>query len=505
MSAAAERLKTFRRLYRQRDDSMAPRDIAYSVYAGVLGVLVVAVPSARALVLAIAQPWVLQAVQAPEAGRIVGTAAGLLLAGTAAAGAVFGPVRLPPFFAGVLAGNDLSRRRTLLRPFGGSAIILTAIMVCGAAPIGAALSVSAGVPVAAVIRFSVAIASFGILSSVVWLIGQRIGQRKGWLLPTVLLGAVVLTWTLPDLLALVPWGWVGLAWPAISAATWAPFPLLLLAVAGVLFVPRLLDSLGGPGLLDQAHRWDLAAGAAVSGDLDFAFDAFRARPRLGRSWNAVAWTAMVPRFVAMDLIGTFRTPVRFIAGTAFLILAGVATALAYSMTELAWLPATIGSVLGYLAVGVFCDGLRHAAEAAVAPPLYGHSTARLYLLHSLLPALLAIGCATAGAALASLAGAGFPSVVCIILVSVFLVAVRAYDSAKGPLPLSLLAPVATPAGDLSGLVVLGWHADAPIIAALVGTMTTVWFADGTVFLGATGIAVALAAVVTLTARRLRNN
>jgi hypothetical protein len=505
MSTASERLRTFRQLYRRRDDSMAPRDIAYALYAGLLGALIVGAPAARALVLASAQPWVLEAVQTSETGRIVGASAGLVLAGASAAGAVFGPVRLPPFFAVVLAGNDLSRRRTLRRPFGRSAIILTAIMVCIAAPIGTALSVSGGVPVPTVIWFTIASASFGVLCSVVWLIGQRIGQRNGWLLPTVLLGAVVLTWTVPDLLVLVPWGWVGLAWPAIGAATWAPFPLLLLAAAGALSVPRLLDSLGGPELLDQAHRWDVAAGAAVSGDLGFAFDAFRARPRLGRSWNAVAWTAMVPRFVVGDLIGAFRTPVRFMVGTAFLTLAGVAMALAYSMTDLVWLPATIGSVLGYLAVGVFCDGLRHAAEAAAAPPLYGHSTARLYLLHSLLPAIWAIGCATAGAALATLAGAGLASVVDIIPVSVFLVAMRAYDSAKGPLPLSLLAPVATPAGDLSGLVVLGWHADAPIIAALVGAMTTVWFADGAVGLGAIGMSIALAIVLTLTARRLRQN
>jgi hypothetical protein len=45
-----------------------------------------------------------------------------------------------------------------------------------------------------------------------------------------------------------------------------------------------------------------------------------------------------------------------------------------------------------------------------------------------------------------------------------LVVVRAFDAAKGPLPLEVMAPVVTPAGDASALVIAAWQADALVLS-----------------------------------------
>src|SRR5699024_6273432 len=130
-----------------------------------------------------------------------------------------------------------------------------------------------------------------------------------------------------------------------------------------------------------------------------------------------------------------------------------------------WIPAAVGAGISYAALGVFTDGLRHAAETAAAPPLYRYSTAGLYGLHAILPALWAIACTLIGASLAP-AGTSLGLVISMGSLALFVVAARVYDSAKGPLPPVLLTPISTPAGDLSGLLVIAWQADALLIVTI---------------------------------------
>jgi len=82
------------------------------------------------------------------------------------------------------------------------------------------------------------------------------------------------------------------------------------------------------------------------------------------------------------------------------------------------------------------------------------------------------------------------------------VIVRVYDSAKGPLPVFLLTPVVTPAGDLSVLNVLLWQSDAVLLTLALGGGLTVAF-----YSGAAGVVVAViwlvlgGGVIALLARR----
>lgn len=505
MASAPERLRTVRKVYRRRADGRTTGDIAYAVYAGVLVTAISGVPAIGALAQALAQPVVLHALGAPGTGQAVGLLCGVGLAASAAIGAVRGPALLSPFLLSALAGNDLPRSRTLMRPFRAAAIAVSSTMIAIAVLIGTVLVLTGTATPASVAWFTFAAATFAVLSSVAWLAGQVLGNQRAWILVAVVLAAALTTWAVPSLAVLTPWGWIALLWPTEASLAWWPPALLAitaLTVAG--FVPRALNSLSGPVLLEQAHRWQAAETAAGTADFASALATYRARPRLGRSWRAVTSPWLVTRFFCRDLIGVLRTPGRFFAGTAFLLLGGFVTALAFATTGIpAWLPAAIGAGLSYAALGVFTDGFRHVADTAAAPPLYGYSTVRLYALHAILPALWTITCTILGASFASLAGAPLSSLLSVGLFAIFLTTVRAYDSAKGPLPAVLLTPVSTPGGDLSGLLVLTWQADALLIATITASATIAAAAGSALTVMTLFIAASLA-MLTLTRQRLRN-
>ena len=139
MASAPERLRTVRQVYRRRADGRTTGDIAYAVYVGVLVTAISGVPAIGALAQALAQPVVLHALAAPEAGQVVGLLCGVGLAAFAAIGAVRGPALRSPFLLSVLAGNDLPRSRTLMRPFSAAAIALASIITAIAVMIGTVL------------------------------------------------------------------------------------------------------------------------------------------------------------------------------------------------------------------------------------------------------------------------------------------------------------------------------------------------------------------------------
>ena len=55
-----------------------------------------------------------------------------------------------------------------------------------------------------------------------------------------------------------------------------------------------------------------------------------------------------------------------------------------------------------------------------------------------------------------------------VMLSLISLSLRLLGALKGALPQSMLAPVPTPAGDLSGVNVMLWSLDGPIIAAILG-------------------------------------
>lgn len=161
-------------------------------------------------------------------------------------------------------------------------------------------------------------------------------------------------------------------------------------------------------------------------------------------------------------------PARFLAATVILALGGFAVALAFSTSASPTWLALLGAGLIYGGLGSLTDGFRHAAETASAPALYGYSAAKLYVLHAAFPLLMSVLATTLGGALALMTDDGDSTSLFLVAMSAtFIVTVRAYDSAKGPLSQTLLTPIDTPIGDMSGLWVLFWQGDALLLALLV--------------------------------------
>ena len=504
MLTGAERLRAVRQLYRGRSEARTTADMAYAVYAIVLGIAVVAVPAIHALFQALAHPAVLPVLEAPASAHAVALLCGVGLAAFAAVGAVRGPALLSPFLLTVFANTDIDRHRTLRRPFVTATVTLTTTVAVLAVLVGSVLVLAGTATAATGVWFTLAATAYGVLLSVVWLVGQSLGSPRAGTLAALISAATLLTWVVPSTAVLAPWGWVGLSWPPGASPGWWPPALLgITALVAAGFIPKLLNALRSPVLLEQAHRWQTAEIATGTADFAGALATYRPKPRVGRAWRAVTRTRVVTRFFLRDLTGALRTPARFAAGTAFLLLGGFVTALTYTPAEIpTWAPAAAGAALSYAALGVFTDGLRHAAETAAAPPLYRYSTAGLYGLHAVLPTLWAIACTIIGLSLAP-PGVDFGLLSTMGCFALFVMAARVYDSTKGPLPPMLLTPIPTPAGDLSGLLVIAWQADALLIVTI--TTAAILTTTGGSALAVAGLfLLATMTMVALTRQRLRN-
>lgn len=492
---AGSRLALLRRLHRQRGAAPSRDELTVIAYAVVLLVLVLGVPLARSAVLLLATAEVSTALVSVAAPGWAGAAAGALLVGSALFGQVRGPVTLAPFAVLLLARTDVPRRTALRRSFWTSALAVMGVLAVLAGGVGAVLGVSAGVPVPAVVRLVLAAVALGLLCAVVRLAGQArpAGIGRGAALVAVLVAAAG---AVAPLRWLVPWGWFGLAWPrsadalagagASALLAWLPAVLLCaLAAALALGVPRLLDRLEADGLAAQAARRQAAGTAAGAGDLTTALAAYRAVPVTGRRWHAVRARSTGLRFLLRDLIGAARTPGALAVGVVG-IAAGGALCVAAAATALVpvWVLAAPAAALLFAASAVLCSGFRHAAETVGGPALYGYSTGRLYLLHALLPACAVPVAAGAGALLAALL-AGVPAdasragVIAAVLLGVLVVAARAYDSAKGALPASMLSSsVPSPMGDPVMVLVALWHFDAVLLTGAAGAVIVGQLAGG---------------------------
>lgn len=498
------RADALRTAYRERASSSRSGDLAYLVYLAVLLLALVGFPIGRVVVLHLAAPQVVGALTAADSGRTVGAIGGLLLALAAWAGGLHGLLFLRPFQV-LLTSTDLPRRHTLLHSFASSTAVVAATAVA-AAGLPAGVLVGTGAAGAAQLAsFMAAAGCFGVLVAAVWLGGQLVRGRGRWLLPAVLLGVTALTVLLPGLAVLTPWGWLGLTWVA-GAATLSPAlpALALAAVVACGLAWHGLDLLDGDRLLEEAQAWQVAWGSAAAGEVAVAMAGFRARPSVGRSWQATGGRSATFRYLRSDIVGLARTPGRLMIGSAALVLA---CALLLASPVLGSLLAALGSGLAYLAIGVFSDGFRLAAETGSGPAVIGFPTDRLFLLHALLP-LLVVGLALLIAALAAGLCGLLPPPVQIAEAAVTclgLALTRAFDSAKGPMPPRLLTPMpggaVTGGTDLSGAIVLIWQMDALLIAMTFGLGAAVLPAPGlVVFLTVAGLGLILGL-----RRRLRTN
>ena len=501
---SATRLRRVREVHRARSGGNTPGATPYMVYLVVMLTLIVAVPLLRLVVLGLAQPGALAILCASGGPVVLGVIVGVLFAGMVFLGRVRGPVLLSPFLTAVVAGNDLPRRRTLWRSFLGSTLVLVGVVLGSAVLVAGVLVTAGAASVLSAVVFVTGLLLVAGLAGVAWLIGQRLSSRSGNILAAVLVTVTVVTTVIPGVQVITPWGWVAALYPtsaAMPAAGLALVAFVVIVLVAALVVPRLLDGLNGTMLGAQARRWQTVGTFGATGDLASALAQFRALPYTGRTWGAVRARPLGVTFFVRDLLGSLRTPVRFASAAVALAGAGFLLVIAFAApSTVMWLPTLVGAVLGYLALGVWSDGFRHAVEAAGVTSLYGIGDGRLLLFHAALPILCVLIFAGIGGVAAVTVGAPLLGLLVSITLLLFTVSVRAFDSVKGPMPLALLVPAPTPFGDFSGLLIAYWQADALIITGTVAITLTLAVVSAPLWLGA--LVPAAAAMLYLTRRKL---
>ena len=505
----AASLRAVRVIRKARSEGRSRGDVAYAVYAGIMVAAIVVAPILRAVVLYLAEPAA-SAVLVEVGPAASGTVFALACAAFVALGGVRGPALVTPFLTFAMVGGGHPRRRTLLRPMVRAVLGLTLAGAAIALLLGLVLVTVGSAAGGGAGAFAGAGALVGSVCAGCWLLGQRASAAVRAGAVGGVLASAVLWAALPGASVALPWGWIAELFPAGAVEGGSIGPLLgvgVLAVVALAAIPLLLDGLRGPGLLAQAQRWQTAGTLAFTGDLAMAMGEFRAVPRRGRGLAALGRGGgrrggLVGVFARRDLVGSLRTPVRFVLACAGCLGFGLLIAVAVGASGVAvWIAACAAAIVGFLALGVWSDGFRHAAEAASAPALYGVSTLRLVGLHAVLPVVGGVLFSAGGVVIGLVlwGGGAWLALGAAVLSVLLLVLVRAYDSVKGPLPQELMAPIPTPAGDASALVVAVWQADAVIIACVAVGVVTANVASG----GVVGIAwaVAFAVVVGWMARR----
>lgn len=226
----------------------------------------------------------------------------------------------------------------------------------------------------------------------------------------------------------------------------------------------------------QAQQLDVVSALVMTGDFRSAAGRIGAPVSLGRRWRwAAAWGKNTPGWwliASRDLLGIVRTPMRSLAALAGVLLGGVLLPAAPTVPAFSGLSALALPVV-YAAIGPWCRGLRVAGESVGAIPLLPFASTGHLLRHLIVPTALA--CIASGVAAGIAArllecaiAPVFAALVAGVTVALFAITLRLLGSLKGPLPQRLLAPVPTPAGDLSSINVLLWNLDGPALAAGIG-------------------------------------
>lgn len=450
-------------------------DKAYAFYAFVLVGVIVIVPIVRALWIAASSPSGLAVVTSAHAAAAVSMCVAALWVGGLLLGRKRGPALLPSFLLHALASSSIRRSVTLRRPVLCSATIIVAVCVVGAVIVGMVLFSHGQAPLSGVMAFVAAAIGTGVVTAVTWLAGQ-VFPRAAFLIALAVLALVWMSLSMPQLLAFMPWGWVGMTFPSSGSAVLPLAGTTVLAAASVATIPVQLDRLTGMRLGAQAAQRERATAFSFSFDFRAATAVYEAAPRLGRSIRAIRpsrhrWVT----FFARDVAGQVRMPGRSLGAI-------IATAVAGVLMTLSFLPGTPTALLAgaaglviYGASGPLTKGLQHAASVAGDYPLYGISDRRLVLLHGLFPLtalLVIIPVVAAVTALATGTALGL-ALTGACAVGVLTLALRLSSALKGPLPPSLLTPVNTPAGDLSIVMQIGWAFSDPLIAILGALTITV--------------------------------
>lgn len=439
----------------------------YTVYLTAMVALVTIAPVVRAV-------WIV-ATDAPTATAVAPLASGAGIpiavvaawAAALAAGSLRGPVVMPPFLAHALATSPLPQRSAYAGRIWTPVAVGAGLGACAAAVLCLAWSALGLASPAVGVAATAAGAASGIVTAVLWLAGQVGSARAVAAGAAVLLSAAALlaTTTLPAATAVraildVAWGS-----PSLTVA------LCAAAIGLVSLVPVLAARLDPRTVVAQSLRWKAATAHAGTLDLSGSAAVYQPLPRAGRGMIAIRGG---PRLVGVvlrrDAVASARTPQRLAVGILALVACGVLLAVASAATPALSGLGAVAGVLAFAAAGAVTDGIRHVVVASSGPPLYGVDDLRLLVAHASFPALAALITIAIGVVLLTLLGPfdlwrGLAGVVPLALGAVML---RAMSALKPPLPTALLAPMSTPAGDMSALARVAWALDAVIIAVAIG-------------------------------------
>lgn len=247
--------------------------------------------------------------------------------------------------------------------------------------------------------------------------------------------------------------------------------LSAVAVGLVGLMPLLAARLRPGAVVTQSQRW--ASATAHAGTLDLAGSAatYQPLPRVGRRRHAIRGGSTLTAIVLRrDAVSATRTPERLAIGVLALVVGGAILAMAAaSAPALSGLGAFAG-VVAFAAAGAVTDGIRHVVVAASGPPLYGVGDLRMLAAHATFPLLAALTAVLIGVVLSAIIGPvdlarGFAGIAPLAIGAILL---RAMSALKPPMPIGLLAPMPTPAGDVSALARVAWALDAVLLAAAVG-------------------------------------
>ncbi|MFH9807227.1 hypothetical protein ACH4NO_06415 [Streptomyces olivaceus] len=455
---AGDRVRAVWHRYSRRGDRASAGSRAYTAY---LVVLFGAFFLAPALHAAGTTPALLS-LSSPGAATSVSCAFTVTLCWSAQlAGRFWGPLVLQPFVLHVFTSTDLpptaylggaARRR--LR-YAGIALLLAS---CAAAYLTTDLFDDLGtVPPAVAVA-----AGAGALGAVAWLWGQVRTPRDNLVLASAA-GATALLVTLtghriPDA------GTGGLWLVAVAAATTA------VILARVAF--RSLRTVDLARLARESSRASQAQTYVLTGTLHHALDLYRPEPR-GFTSALFRPDGRLRGHLAQGAVRAVRTPGRTSAAALLLLTGGalLAAGTAGGPALPLWAAGACCVYLGSGRVGETWRGLR---DELTLPPLFGGRW-RGTLARGLAWPAAAV---TAGTLLGGGAAAAtrwpqydaHPADTALLAAAtiVLVLGARFLREMKSNLPLSLLLPVMTPFGDLSGLLVVAWQFDG-LVTAVLGT------------------------------------
>lgn len=466
---------------------------AFRIYAIVMVTAVAIVPTARAVWLWLAGTEGIALLATPAAIEVAGLVAAGIWIGALLAGRVRGPALLRPFPTHVRAASDVSRVRAFGPAAARSGVIVVIATTLVAASVATALLARGLTSPVAAAAFIVAGALVGVIAAVAWLAGQA-APRLSAVLAAVIVAALVIT-TLFGVGAWTPWGLVGALYPSAAAvvpfhgALPGPVPeALRIALSLTAFValaaslggavPALMRRLEASALVAQAIDADAAASHAAMFDMNGALARYRSTPTAFRRVRAVAPTrSLAATFLRRDAIGAARAPVRVLAGCAGLVIAGILAFFAVAGGAFALPLGAIAGVVAFVAFGPLTEGIRHATEAAESAVLYGVADSTLLALHSMLPLLIGVLVLVIVGALcvAAYGGTGAAAPLSGLVLAVLALGARIADARKGPMPVRLLVPIPTEAGDLGALRRAMWAGDALLLAMLAGAAASLVF------------------------------